>query len=168
MKPVFVRKRDRVTIIEKEKELQKQKKIEDDQQRMAEERRRQTLRLVEETIKKEQLIKDKENNEPNINDVCTDDENDEIEYEAWKLRELKRIKRDREEREALEKEKMEIDRLRNMTEEERRIMLRYSIWEYHVLIIIIDEMKLKLMKFISILKRSILFSLNMMAFAIFL
>ncbi|CAH1104893.1 unnamed protein product [Psylliodes chrysocephalus] len=123
LKPVFVRKKERITIIEKEKEALKQKKLEEDTQRQAEERRRQTLKMVEDTIRKEQN-KDKTTNEPNINDVCTDDENDEIEYEAWKLRELKRIKRDREEREALEKEKVEIEKLRNMSEEERRVQLR--------------------------------------------
>ena len=35
----------------------------------------------------------------NIADVDTGDENDEEEYEAWKVRELKRIKRDRDEKE---------------------------------------------------------------------
>lgn len=126
LKPIFVRKKDRITIIEKEKEAQKQKQLEIEAQRNAEERRRQSVRLVEEAIRREQQAKDKETNEPSITDVCTDDENDEVEYEAWKLRELKRIKRDREEREAVERERLEIERLRNMTEEERRIELRLN------------------------------------------
>lgn len=100
LKPVFVLKKDRVTVIEKEKENLKKKQLELEAAKQAEERRRQTLRMVEESIRKEQQAKNKDTNEPNINDVCTDDENDEVEYEAWKLRELKRIKRDREEREA--------------------------------------------------------------------
>lgn len=77
--------------------------------------------MVEETLKKElQNTAPPNEVEGHIDDVCTDDENDELEYEAWKLRELKRIKRDREEREQIERERMEIEKRRNMTEEERR------------------------------------------------
>ncbi|XP_012280201.1 microfibrillar-associated protein 1 [Orussus abietinus] len=121
LKPVFVRKRDRITVMEKEKEVMKQKQAEQEAKKLAEERKRQTLRMVEEVIRKEtQVGKGTNDQEGHLNDICTDDENDEVEYEAWKLRELKRIKRDREEREQLEKERLEIERIRTMTEEERR------------------------------------------------
>ncbi|KAG7201600.1 hypothetical protein KM043_004341 [Ampulex compressa] len=121
LKPVFVRKKDRITVMEKEKEAMKQKQAEIEAKKMAEERKRQTLRMVEEVIRKEtQVGKNNNEQEGKIDDVCTDDENDEVEYEAWKLRELKRIKRDREEREQIEKERLEVERIRNMTEEERR------------------------------------------------
>ncbi|KAI0840297.1 splicing factor, Prp19-binding domain-containing protein [Hypoxylon sp. FL0890] len=54
-------------------------------------------------------------------DVDTEDDVDpEAEYAAWKLRELKRIKREREAIEAREKEREEVERRRNLTEEERK------------------------------------------------
>lgn len=127
LKPVFVRKKDRITVMEKEKEALKQKQAEAEAKKLSEERKRQTLRMVEEAIRKEtQIGKGNTEQESKLDDVCTDDENDEVEYEAWKLRELKRIKRDREEREQIEKERLEIERVRNMTEEERRQEIRLN------------------------------------------
>ncbi|KAM4677371.1 microfibrillar-associated protein 1 [Discoglossus pictus] len=122
LKPVFIRKKDRVTVQEKEAEAIKLKELEVEAKRMAEERRKYTLKIVEEETKKE--IEENKRSLAALDALNTDDENDEEEYEAWKVRELKRIKRDREEREAMEKEKAEIERMRNMTEEERRAELR--------------------------------------------
>lgn len=118
LKPVFVRKRDRITVQEKEKQEIKHKELEAEAKRLADERRKQTLKMVEEEAKKELAQRNGITDPSDM--VNTDDENDEAEYETWKLRELKRIKRDREERENHEKERIEIERLHNLTEEERR------------------------------------------------
>ncbi|XP_077869024.1 microfibrillar-associated protein 1-like [Saccoglossus kowalevskii] len=122
LKPVFVSKKDRITIQEKEKEALKQRELELEAKKLAAERRKQSIKMVETEARKE--MQKEQNAEDPTDVVNTDDENDEEEYESWKVRELKRIKRDREEREQLEKDRLEIDRVHNMTEEERRADLR--------------------------------------------
>ncbi|XP_071796243.1 microfibrillar-associated protein 1-like [Asterias amurensis] len=127
LKPVFVARKDRVTVQEKELAAQKEKEIEEMNKVKIEERRKETLRLVERTNKQElELQVESSVKELNLNVVNTDDENDEEEYEAWQVRELKRIKRDRELREQIQKDLAEAERLRNMTEEERRNELRVN------------------------------------------
>lgn len=56
--------------------------------------------------------------------ITDDEEGDEEEYESWKLRELKRIKRERDEREEAQKERNEVERLRNLTEDQRQKELK--------------------------------------------
>lgn len=59
---------------------------------------------------------------PGYVDDTDDPNNFEEEYLSWKLRELLRIKEERDEREAHDKDKEELERIRNMTEEDRRKM----------------------------------------------
>merc|ERR1711971_1370354 len=125
LKPVFVRKKDRLTVQEREREEAKQRQAEREAQILAEQRRRDTLRMVESAVKLEaserKTTADGHDPEGLLHTVNTDDENEEVEYEAWKLRELKRLKRDRDENEERAREAAEVERLRNMTEEERRL-----------------------------------------------
>lgn len=58
--------------------------------------------------------------DPNWVDDTDDPAHFEEEYLSWRLRELLRIKEERDEREAYVREKEEIERIRNLTEEERK------------------------------------------------
>jgi len=122
LKPVFVRKNDRVTIQERERLEEESAVTEEKVKKLAEERKKTATKMVGEIVREE--LKEEQGVETEEQILITDDENDEEEYEAWKIRELKRIKRDREEQTAREREKEELEKIRNMTEEERREFLR--------------------------------------------
>ncbi|VDL66683.1 unnamed protein product [Nippostrongylus brasiliensis] len=125
LKPVFVRKKDRITLIEIEKEKQMQEQLKKEEERKKEERKKDSIRLVQQVLREEdEMEKRKKEENVELGSVPTDDESEDVAYEMWKLREMKRLKRTREEREQLAKEKAEFERVHNMTEEERLKYLR--------------------------------------------
>ncbi|APA10772.1 hypothetical protein SS1G_03601 [Sclerotinia sclerotiorum 1980 UF-70] len=123
MRPIFIKK-------DKRNNLPGASKVEtktEDELAEAEEARRKKLadEIVEEQIRKDIAAReagkknwDDEEEEDEVDD--TDDIDPEAELAAWKLRELKRIKRDREAIEEKEKELEEVERRKNLTEEERK------------------------------------------------
>ncbi|KAF8887758.1 splicing factor, Prp19-binding domain-containing protein [Infundibulicybe gibba] len=116
-RPVFVPKRARVTIAEKEalaadtEEALKRKEAE------MEERRKQSHDLVAESIRRELAEKEKEEEIPDVDD--TDGLDPAGEFEAWRLRELGRIKKEKEEEMRREEEREEVERRRAMPEDQR-------------------------------------------------
>ncbi len=104
-------------------------KGEEDEEAAAEARRAAADELIEEQIKKDLAARsagrkhwedDADGSDAGAEVDDTDDLDPEAEYAAWKLRELKRLRRERDAIEAKEAELAEIERRRNLTEEERR------------------------------------------------
>ncbi|XVF56804.1 hypothetical protein PTKIN_Ptkin06aG0149900 [Pterospermum kingtungense] len=118
---IFVPKSERETIAERKRLEEEEQALEEAEKRKLEHRKIETRQIVVEKIREDQEIQKNMELQANVADVDTDDEvNEAEEYEAWKAREIARIKREREEREAMIKEREEIEKIRNMTEEERR------------------------------------------------
>ncbi|CDI97695.1 microfibrillar associated protein 1 [Echinococcus multilocularis] len=126
LKPVFVRRQERITLQAKQRADQIAAEAAAEAKRLADERRRDTLKLLEAEIRREaeeaRLMQDEL--EALDSDDAAGDPQEQEEYELWKVRELKRIRRDREAREAIEREKAEVERVRAMTEAERQAEFR--------------------------------------------
>ena len=140
-KPVFRKKEERDTIQEK---LQEEKEEEERQKREEKEReqqREESRKLVVEEVEKEKEA-EKQDDDPTMPDDEDRSDDEEIEFNEWRLRELYRIKRyvaihdtlikrndytmsllftcrDRDERLRNEWERAETERRRNLTPEER-------------------------------------------------
>ncbi|KAI9512288.1 splicing factor, Prp19-binding domain-containing protein [Russula earlei] len=116
-RPVFVPKRSRATVDKKQafaedsEESLRRKEIE------AEERKKQSHDLVAESIRRELLEKEKEEEVVDVDD--TDGIDPSGDFDAWRLRELARIKRDKEAEIAREQEREEVERRRALPEEQR-------------------------------------------------
>merc|ERR1711990_1257602 len=107
----------RMTVKNLEIEEAKEKRKAIEAKKLAEERKKYVLTMIEKDAKKDFEM---ERDEKALLEACDSDDGDpDVEFEAWKFRELQRLKRDREAREIEEAEQAERDRRRAMTEEQR-------------------------------------------------
>ncbi|CAI5438312.1 unnamed protein product [Caenorhabditis angaria] len=120
LKPIFTRKKDRITLLESEKEKEREIQLKFEEERRAEERKRESVKLVERVLREEEEAEKRKTEDTlDLTSILTDDESEDMAYESWKLREMKRLKRNRDEREQYAKEKAELEKIHAMTEEER-------------------------------------------------
>lgn len=118
-KPTFVSKENRATVIKR----QQQQQLEEDKfqraEQQAKKRAEQSRQLVVDEVRKAEQEGGSSDSDLELMPDDSDN-NQEAEFELWKIRELKRIKRYQEKRQKLEADKNETDRRRKMTDEERR------------------------------------------------
>ncbi|EIW86347.1 hypothetical protein CONPUDRAFT_161109 [Coniophora puteana RWD-64-598 SS2] len=116
-RPVFIHKRNRATIAERDAMAQDTEDVLQQKEAAAEERKKQSHDMVAESIRRELAEKEKEDVVPDVDD--TDGLDPAGEFEAWRLRELGRIKKEKEEEIRLEQEREEVERRRALPEEQR-------------------------------------------------
>ncbi|KAJ8328581.1 hypothetical protein QVD99_002942 [Batrachochytrium dendrobatidis] len=116
LKPIFVPKKHRETVLERDRLIQEQEDAEKERIEKLKERKKESQNLVDELLQKELVEAQAETQILDIDD--TDGLDEVAEYEAWKLRELHRIKQYREERDQRDAEMRDIERRRNMTDAE--------------------------------------------------
>lgn len=118
IKPVFVSKNQRSTILaRKEQETKDAAKIEAMQAKKIL-KKEEARALVAKTMQDDLDAQHKILTEFEVDD-SDDEAAEEEEFEAWKVRELKRIKREVQKRATEEAERTEMERLRDMSEEDR-------------------------------------------------
>merc|ERR1719238_2115726 len=119
-KPVFVGKSHRET--EKEKIRMDEEKKENERK---EKERKATIqeeskKMLFDMVRKDEEVKDEQKSDEEDLPDDADGKNEAEEYELWRIRELKRHRRDKAEREKRALEKADVERRRNMTDEERK------------------------------------------------
>mmetsp|Transcript_29963 Transcript_29963/g.74307 ORF Transcript_29963/g.74307 Transcript_29963/m.74307 type:complete len:311 (-) Transcript_29963:1035-1967(-) len=123
IKPVFVPKKERDTIAEREK-MEAEMDAEWERKEAQKKRRAvESRKLAELEVAREDEIEAVESMAVDA-DVDTDDDVDETaEFESWKVREITRIRAERDVREKFIAEREEQERIRHMSEEEKAVWL---------------------------------------------
>ncbi|RKP12789.1 splicing factor, Prp19-binding domain-containing protein [Piptocephalis cylindrospora] len=116
-KPVFKSKSKRHGVSEKVNGKAPEDKTAGAEEDQSEERYKESQRIITEAIRQSRAGNVDITHSNEVDD--TDGLDEEGEFQAWRLRELKRIMQDREDRETAEQERAEVERRRNLTEEER-------------------------------------------------
>jgi microfibrillar-associated protein 1 len=123
LKPIFVPRGHRDTIRSREEEEEKIHLAEQKKLVELEVRKHKTRNLLAESLQRmeeREAMKDLTDNDSDAGlPDDADDIDDSDEYDAWRVREMGRMKREAETRETMLQEAQDIERRRNMTDEER-------------------------------------------------